>query len=116
MHDEANSKITRHIPLTPEEDVIIRGAAEEAGMRIHAYIKAKALSDNVPAFDWAMLKEHTEALDHIAQEITIYTRDQNPNRWLFEVNLTLISDLLRDIKELEARLIEEIRKIISQGR
>lgn len=101
-----NDGVTRHIAFTPEEDKQIRMMAEKAGVSITAYIRMKALEENVQIIDWRVIRQHTEALEYIASIIEVYTHDPSHNPWLFETDLELIGEELQKIKEMESKLIQ----------
>lgn len=109
MHTNANgSNIVHRISFTPAEDAVLQGLAENAGMSVPAFVRARALYGNVQSIDWDSLKEHTEAINVVAEEIRWYTSNQNPNRWLFEADLLMIQECLEKLIDLERRFIDEI--------
>lgn len=100
--------VVRHITFTPEEDAIIQELAREAGMSVCGYIRKQAVYGTVRSVDWKLLEQHTEAINYIGEEIKVYTSDKNPNPWLFAADLSLITQRLDEIKELEVQLIQKI--------
>ena len=109
-HKKDRPSIVRHVSFTQEEDHEIRRAAEKAGMRVCPYIREKSLSGNVSEIDWDALREHTEAINCIADEILTYVREKNPNRWLYGLQISFFEKIIDDVKRMEAELIEIIFK------
>ena len=100
--------IVRRISFTAAEDAVLQGLAENAGMSVPAFIRARALYGSVKTIDWESLREHTEAINAIGDEIRWYTTNQNPNRWLFDADLQMIKECLGRLIDLEKRFVDDV--------
>ena len=68
-----------------------------------AYIK------DGPKVVWHVsLKEHTEAIYGIREDVRWYTCTERQNRWMFEADLSILTETLNQIYELEWQLIQRI--------
>lgn len=103
-----NPRVVRHITLSAEEDATLRQRAEQAGMGTNAYIRNQLLEDRTGEIDWSIIRQHTRTLDYIAQEVRVYTSNENPDCWLFAADLDQLERLLKDIKEQQEKLIQAV--------
>lgn len=102
--------VVHRISFTAAEDAVLQVLAEDAGMSVPAFVRMRALYGGILTIDWKSLKEHTEAINAIGEEIHWYTNNQNPNRWMFETDLRMISEALDRLIDLERRFLEDVRK------
>ena len=105
-----NANVVRRISFTAAEDTVLQALAENAGMSVPAFIRMRALHGSVLTIDWKSLREHTEAINAIGEEVRWYTSNQRPNRWLFDADLQMIRECLDRLIDLEQRFINDIRK------
>lgn len=106
---EGGPNIVRRVSFTPQEDSKIRREAEKSGMKVCPYIRQQALGSNTQSIDWDLLRQHTAAINYVAEKVNWYTSSEKPDHWVFETELSFIQELLEELKELERKLIEEIR-------
>jgi hypothetical protein len=104
--------IVRHVAFTDAEDTVVQEMAAQTGMSVCGYIRRQAVYGDVKPMDWEALRQHTEAINYIAQDIKVYTADKSPNPWLFETDLRLINQRLDELMDVENKLI----KLISEGK
>lgn len=68
-----------------------------------AYIK-----DGPKVVWYVSLKEHAEAIYCIGEDVRWYTCNERQNRWMFEADLSILTETLNQIYELEWQLIQRI--------
>ena len=77
-------------------------------MTMEDYLRQQVLHEQATDIDWEVLRQHTEAIWRIEEEIRWYTSNENPNIWLFETDLMLINELLTKIKTMEEKLLYKL--------
>ena len=102
-------RITRHISLSPKEDSILRNRADQAGMGICPYIRAQALDGKVIQFDWKAIQKSQRSIDRLSASVARLTHSQNPRRPVSDPDLDAIRDMMSQILEHQATILETLR-------
>ena len=108
MKQDDGGRICRHVTFTVDEDTRLCESAEQVGMTMEDYLRQQVLHGQATDIDWEVLRQHTEAIWRIEEEIRWYTSNENPNIWLFETDLMLINELLTKIKTMEEKLLYKL--------
>ena len=108
MKQDNGGQISRYVTFTVNEDTYLCESAEQMGLTMEEYIRQQVLHGNATDIDWELLRQHTEAIWRIEEEVRWYTSEQNPNIWLFETDLKMINELLTKIKTMEEKLLYKL--------
>ena len=109
VHPPKNSRVTRHISFSEDENILLCRRAAEASMSVAPFIKQQALHGSIKDFPLTPISQHTLAISKAVTTIREITAHDHHDRLLYEADLERITAQLGILIATEEELLQILK-------